>query len=180
MLVLAAMVLYCCHHLAWADNCQSFFDISGNPSRGFDCVQGLFCCGDCVWRYCCSSHSDVISDAAQNDCIGNIPSGTIVAGIVIGVIAAFVICITTAWMVYNCWQRRRRFQTTTPDSSLEQARGTETANRSPRSDTEIPHIQDGVPPPSQSQGHDRVRERDKRERAGPWGPISSLTMTALP
>uniref|UniRef100_UPI0035902E07 protein shisa-9-like n=1 Tax=Myxine glutinosa TaxID=7769 RepID=UPI0035902E07 len=102
----------------WADNCQSFFDISGNPSRGFDCVQGLFCCGDCVWRYCCSSHSDVISDAAQNDCNGNIPSGTIVAGIVIGVIAAFVICITTAWMVYNCWQRRRRFQTTTSADAM--------------------------------------------------------------
>ena len=61
----------------------------------------------------------------------------------------------------------------------------QTADQSPRSDPEIPHIHDGVPPPSSSQGHDRVRKRergdtDKRERTGPWGPISTLTVTELP
>ena len=44
--------------------------------------------------------------------------------------------------------------------SLEQAHGTETTNQSPRNDPEIPHIQDGIPSPSQNQGHDRVIKRD--------------------
>ena len=41
-------------------------------------------------------------------------------------------------------------------------RGKETAEQSPKSDPEISHIQGGVPPLSQSQGHNRDRETDRQ------------------
>ena len=69
---------------------------------------------------------------------------------------------------------------------LEQGRGTETADQSPMSDPEIPHIQDVVPPLFRVRAERELEmetdgriDGDETQMAGPWGPFSTLTVTVL-
>ncbi|XP_061544449.1 protein shisa-5-like [Phycodurus eques] len=122
--VLSILVLVSCVILiptTWADNCSNYWDDSGLRRDGRQCG-GMYCCGTCSNKYCCTEKTRQLSQEQQDLCddrprFEKHTRPAILLGSILGAVISIIFCmglvtcfVAPCCFLYKKCKKRRNLQ----------------------------------------------------------------------